>query len=178
MKKLNETRKLVLYNWKALLGFEIIYKFASVVIFVPLLWGMFDRIMRVSGYAYLTLENIVSFLANPLTVFLLLALLILVTMYAMIDISAVIFILDQARQKNKVYFLQILKFSVGNAARAWKPKNLMLVVTVLLLMPFLNMGMASGVLSSISIPNLSLIIFGRILFCPVCLMRWFCFCRL
>lgn len=153
MKKLNETRKLVLYNWKALLGFEIIYKFASVVIFVPLLWGMFDLIMRVSGYAYLTLENIVSFLANPLTVFLLLALLILVTMYAMIDISAVIFILDQARQKNKVYFLQILKFSVGNAARAWKPKNLMLVVTVLLLMPFLNMGMASGVLSSISIPE-------------------------
>ena len=83
-----------------------------------------------------------------------------------------------ADQKNKVYFLQVLKFSVGNAARAWKPKNLMLVVTVLLLMPFLNMGMASGVLSSISIPNLSLIIFGRILFCPVCLMRWFCFCRL
>ena len=153
MKKLNETRKLVQYNWKALLGFEIIYKFASVVIFVPLLWGMFDLIMRVRGYAYLTLENIASFLANPLTVFLLLALLILVTMYAMIDISAVIFILDQARQKNKVYFLQILKFSVGNAARAWKPKNLMLVVTVLLLMPFLNMGMASGVLSSISIPE-------------------------
>ena len=77
MKKLTETKKLVQYNWKQLVGFEIIYKLSCVLFFIPVLWNMFDLIMKVGGYSYLTIENIVSFLSNPLVIPLLVILIIL-----------------------------------------------------------------------------------------------------
>ncbi len=153
MKKLTETKKLVQYNWKQLVGFEIIYKLSCVLFFIPVLWNMFDLIMKVGGYSYLTIENIVSFLSNPLVIPLLVILIILAAICAMIDISAIIFTLDQSKQKNTVHVWQIIKFSVKNAARAWNPRNFLLVVVVLLLLPFLNIGMASSVLTTISIPE-------------------------
>lgn len=69
MKKLREINKLILYNWRPLLGFEIIYKLASAVIFMPLLWGLLDFAMGLSGYTYLTLENIFVFLTRPSTLY-------------------------------------------------------------------------------------------------------------
>lgn len=71
MKKLREINKLILYNWRPFLGFEIIYKLASAVIFMPLLWGLLDFVMGLSGYTYLTLENIFVFLTRPSTFILL-----------------------------------------------------------------------------------------------------------
>ena len=114
---------------------------------------MFDLIMKAGGYSYLTIENIISFLSSPVTILLLVVLVIFAATYAMIDISAIIFTIDQSKQKNKVHIWQILEFSAKNAVRAWNPRNFLLVIVVLLILPFLNIGMASGVLTTISIPE-------------------------
>lgn len=151
--------------------------------FAPILWGMFDFIMELSGYSYLTLENIFAFLTKPLTLALLLILLIFATVYAMIDISAVIFVLDQSRQGQRVHFSQVLRFSVRNALRVWSPKNFLMIVVVMLMMPFLGIGMASGVLSTISIPEfimdyiransfLSILLCGAVFLLLALMMRW------
>lgn len=153
MRRIREVGALVLYNWKALAGFELIYKFASGLLFLPLLWNVFDWIMKASGYTYLTLENIVPFLMQPFTIIALFFLLLLVAAYAMIEISAIVFVIDQSKQKRKVHFQQILKFSVKNARRVWKRKNFLLVLVVLLLVPFLNLGLGSSILTTISIPE-------------------------
>ena len=78
MGKIGEVRRLILFNLRILAGFEILYKSASTLIFVPLLWKLFDLIMKTGGYRYLTYENILDFLTEPLTLILLLILLILV----------------------------------------------------------------------------------------------------
>lgn len=183
MGKIREVRRLILFNLGPLAGFETLYKSASTLIFVPLLWRLFDLIMKAGGYRYLTYENILNFLTKPFTVVLLLALLMLVTTYAMIDISAVIFTLDQSKQENHVHLLQILKFSVRNAFRAWNPKNFLLIVVLLLLLPFLNIGMASGMFTTISVPEfildyieanevLSALFWMVTLFLMVLMIRW------
>ncbi len=153
MKKVRDTIKLVLYNWKPLAGFEILYKLASVIFFVPILYGAFNLAMRLTGYAYLTLGNVISFVTKPVTIMMLVVILILAAIYAMIDISAVVFTLDQATQKNHVTFGQIVRFAVKNAVRVLRPKNILLVPVVLLLLPFVHIGLASGFLTTISIPE-------------------------
>ncbi len=153
MNKIREVRNLLLYNWKPLVGFEIAYKFMSSLVMIPLMWGMFDLIMKTVGYAYLTLENIFSFLTNPLTLPLLFVLFLSAANYAMIDISAVVFTLDQSKQKKSVCLRQILRFSLRNSIRVWNPRNLMLVVVILVLLPFLNIGIASGFLTVLSMPE-------------------------
>lgn len=153
MGKLKEVCNIIRTNFKPLVAFELIYKVACALLFVPLVWRIFDWIMNVSGYAYLTLENIVSFASNPLTILAVILLLVLAAFCAMIDISAVVFTLDQSQQKITVHLWQIVRFAVKNALRVCLPKNILLVVVVLVFMPFLNIGMASGFLSTISIPE-------------------------
>ncbi len=145
--------RLVFYNWKPLAAFEILYKLASVLVFVPLLLGIFNLTMKLTGYAYLTPENIFSFVKNPVTILMLVGMLLLATMYAMVDISAVVFTLDQSMQQARTNLRQVVLFAFRNALRVLRPHNILLVPVVLLLLPFVHIGMASGFLSSISLPE-------------------------
>ena len=72
------------YNFKTLIKFEMLYKILTTIIFVPLFLSLFHLITKVTGYSYLTLENIVHFLLNPLTLFFLLLLLVFITFYTII----------------------------------------------------------------------------------------------
>lgn len=153
MKKVRYAVRLVFYNWKPLAGFEILYKLAAVVFFVPLLYGTFNLTMGITGYSYLTLENVIPFILKPATLFMLAIILILAAIYAMIDISATVFVLDQSVKGNRVTFGQVVHFAVRNSIRVWKPQNVALVPVVLLLLPFVHIGLASGFLTTVSIPE-------------------------
>lgn len=184
MKKIKIIYGLVRVNIKSLIAFELIYKAACALLFVPLIWRIFDWIMNISGYTYLTLENIISFAANPLTVLAIILLLMLAAFCAMIDISAIVFTLDQSQQKIPVHLWQIIRFAVKNALRVYLPKNILLIVVVLFFMPFLNIGMASGFLSTISVPEfildyirannvLSALFFAVTLLLFALMVKWF-----
>ena len=63
MKK--SVKNIIKYNFKTLIGFEILYKLLSSIIFVPLFLEIFKLITKISGYSYLTLENIINFTQYP-----------------------------------------------------------------------------------------------------------------
>ena len=90
LRQLPEIWRLVRSNWKTLAVFELFYKLAVAVLFIPLLSGSAAAAMRLTGYAYLTVENVRAFAVHPLTVGLVLVLLIFGTMLVMIDIGAVL----------------------------------------------------------------------------------------
>lgn len=81
--------------------------------------------MRVTGYAYLTIENVLSFLMNPLTIAALLLLFVCMAVYTMVDIGAVIFLLDQSYQGKKADWVQTTAFAVCNAVRVFHRKNIL-----------------------------------------------------
>lgn len=111
MKKIKKVLSLLRINWRTMAEFEILYKFLSLCIFTPVFWGIFQGIMKITGYEYLTIENILSFLWNPLTLAALLVLLICMAVYAMIDIGAVIFLLDQSYQGEKADLTQTVRYA-------------------------------------------------------------------
>ena len=147
------TARLVMRNWKAFIMFELLYKLLITVAGFPLLGLCFTGIMRLSGYPYLTRENIWLFLKHPLTILMILAFVLLAATVNMIDISAVIYTLDQSRQKEQAGLVAIIRFSVRNALRIWLPQNYLLVCVLLMLMPFASIGMATGVMSTLSVPG-------------------------
>lgn len=150
---IKKAAKLIHVNWRTLAGFEILYKILSLAVFTPLCWGIFNLVMDFTGYKYLTIENIIPFLLNPFTIIALLMLLICMAVYTMADIGAVIFILDQSFQGIKTTIPQTVKYALGNALKVFKLKNILIVFVVLFLIPFMNMGVASSYVSSISIPE-------------------------
>ncbi len=183
MKKVRYAIRLVFYNWKPLAGFEILYKLAAVAFFIPLLYGAFNLAMRITGYSYLTLENVIPFILKPATLLMVAVIVILAAVYAMIDISATVFVLDQSVKKNRITFGQIVRFAVRNSVRVLKPHNVALVPVVLFLLPFVHIGLASGFLTTVSIPEfildyikanamLSWIYGGIIVLLTVIAVRW------
>lgn len=153
MRKTKKVLNLLRVNWRTMAEFEILYKVLSFAVFTPVFWGIFRIIMKVTGYEYLTIENILSFFMNPFTLGALLILFICMAVYTMIDIGAVIFLLDQSYQGKKADLVQTVNFALRNAIRVFHKNNILVVFVALFLIPFLNIGVASGYAGSIAVPE-------------------------
>ncbi len=176
-------KNILLYNIKTLIGFELIYKIISVVIFGPIFLSLFKLITHISGYNYLTLENIIPFLLNPITLIFLFILIMFITFYTIIDISTIIIILDNAYQKKKITIKNAFIVACKKSLRIFKKKNLLFPILVIFLIPFLNIGISSGFVSTISVPEfildyinknsiLSILYFVLIISLTIILFRW------
>ncbi len=151
--KLKNILHLLSVNWRTMAGFELLYKFLSLTIVTSLFWTMFNGILKITGYEYLTKENILSFLLNPVTIAALLLLFLCMAIYTMLDIGAVIFLLDQSYLGHRVSLPQTAAFALKNARRVFQRRNFSIAFVVLFLIPFLNIGVASSYVSSISVPE-------------------------
>lgn len=182
--KIRQYREMLLMNGRTLVGFELVFKLLTVLIAVPLFSEAFKLIMKVTGYSYLTLENVASFILHPVTLLLLVVLMILMTAYTVFDIATVIIILDQSYQKKKIRIWEAAGMSVRKCRELLRLSSLPLAFLTLFLIPFLNLGMASGLISTIRIPEFisDHIVKDKVLL-PLCmiavlllavlLLRWF-----
>ncbi len=171
------------YNIKTLLGFELLYKLISVLIFVPLFLSIFHFITKISGFSYLTFENFFTFLTKPLSIIFLLLLIIIITYYTLIDISTIIVILDASYQKQKITIKEAFIKAIEKSKKIFKLKNIFLPFLIIFLIPFLNIGISSSFISTISIPEfitdfimhntfLTIVYYLAILILAVILFRW------
>ena len=156
MEKVRQLRKILSINGKTLVEFEFVFKLVTVLIAMPLFLGMFDLLMKISGYSYLTLENVVSFLVHPFTLFFLLLFIVLLAVYNLFDMTTVLTILDQSYQKKQIGILDAVRLSARKCGKLFRSRNFLLLFLILLLVPFLNLGMASGLISTIQIPQFAL----------------------
>ncbi len=150
---LKKLKTMLKFNLKTLINFEILYKLISTIIFVPLFLSIFRLITKISGYSYLTFENIFTFLTNPLTIIFLLILILLVTFYTLIDISTIIIILDCSYEKKKISVKEAFILALKKSRNIFRKKNILIPFLVLFLIPFLNIGISSSFASTIKIPE-------------------------
>lgn len=153
MKKFKQTWQMLSYNFKTLVEFQLIFKIVSLIIFTPLFIKCFNLIMNLTGYKYLTLENIDGFLLNPLTIILLLVLILAIMIYSMFDITTIIIILDASYNHNKIKILDIIVISLKKCKKMFVINNIPLAFLTLFIIPFLNIGVASSYISTIKIPE-------------------------
>ena len=150
---MRNTFKLITYNFKTLFFFELLYKLIISVIFTPLSVFIFNLTMKLTGYTYLTLENIGNFLWNPITIGILLLLLIFISIITLFDISTMIVIFDESYHEYHINLKDALKISIIKTWKIIRPKNILLMIFLLFIIPFLNIGITSSVISSIKIPE-------------------------
>ena len=176
-------KQMLKYNLKTLVIFELIYKLVSLIIFGPLFLTIFQIITKLSGFTYLTFENFFSFLLNPLTIIFLIILLIFITFYSLIDIGTLIIIFDASYQSKKISVKNAFICALEKSLKVFKLKNILLVFLIIFLVPFLNIGISSSFISTISIPEFILdyisnnlvlsILYGLLLIgLAILLFRW------
>lgn len=150
---INKIKNMLIYNFKELVIFQIVFKITSFLIFAPLFLNIFNIIMKITGYEYLTFENMVGFILNPLVEFMLILLILFMMVYTFFDLSTAIIILDASYQEKKIDIKEVLTISTRKSLEVFKAKNIALAFMILFLIPFLNIGIASGFISSIKIPE-------------------------
>ena len=153
MTKTDETIELLKYNMPSLLGFELIFKVMTILIGSPLFLGIFNGVMKLTGYNYLTIENITKFMLHPITLIVLIILISLMTLYTLFEITVIIVILDQSKQKNKIRIIDAVKEALVRSKKQINIKNILLPFFILFLIPFLNIGISSSLITSIKIPE-------------------------
>ena len=153
METIRRTLRLLRLNWKALVIFELSFKAAAVTGFTLLTSLCFRLVMDVTNYTYLTRENIGAFLLHPLALVLSLMLALLALTCEMMDISAVVYILDCSAQRFRCRLRQVIRFCAYNGLRMWQPGNLPLIGILLLLSPYMSISLACGLLSTLSLPE-------------------------
>ena len=150
---MKNTFRLITYNFKTLLVFELLYKLIVSVILTPFSVFLFNSTMKITGYTYLTLENLPEFLLNPLTILLLLLIGIFLYLITIFDITTMIVIFDESYHKYHINLVDSIKISLHKMKKVIRPRNILLILVVLILIPFLNIGISTGVISSIKIPE-------------------------
>lgn len=153
MKHIKKSFQMIRYNLKTLVGFELLFKLLSIFLFTPLFIHLFDFIMKIRGYDYLTLENCLSFFLHPITLFLLIILVLLMMIYTMFDLTTMIIILDCSYQKKKINMTNAIRLSLNKCKTMFHLQNISLAFFILFLIPFLNVGVSSSFISKIVIPE-------------------------
>lgn len=152
MRKIINIFHLINYNLKTLLGFEVLFKLSTIIV-TKIFLQAFNIIMSASGFRYLTLENIFSFLLEPKTIILLIILIILMTIYTMFDITTIIIILDCSFHKRKIKISDAILTAFYQCKSIFRLKNITLPILVLFLIPLLNLGITSSFITTIKIPE-------------------------
>ena len=143
----------LLYNLKPLIVFQILYKLLLIVILVPLFIGALNFTMFITGYKYVTLENIYSFLFHPITFFVLVLILVIFSILSFFDVSTMLIIFDKSYHKKKITLVDSIKVSLYKCGNCLKVKNVLLPIFIFILIPFLNVGNLSNLFGSIQIPG-------------------------
>ena len=146
MKRLKTALRILYRNSGVLAGFELIYKLVTTALLIPLIYGTINLTMRVTGYNYLTAENVRRFLTHPLFFLCPLILIAAISIYLILDVGAIIYIMDQSYHRRKTDILKAFRFSVKNARFLLHAKRILVVPILILVMMVFSVSLIPGVL--------------------------------
>lgn len=150
----DDVKNMIFINHNKIVKFEIIFKVITILIVIPAFIDCFKLIMKITGYSYLTYENIDSFILNPIALVLLFLLLLVIGFYSIFYIGTMIILLDSAKQDKEIEIKDAITTSLKKSIEIFKPKNYGLLLFILLLIPFFNLDISeTSKMSTIQVPE-------------------------
>ena len=143
-------------DWKGLISYEILYKLFGIVLMVPLFSGAFSVMLQLSGYRYLTRENLFSFLTNPFILCCILIFMVLGGLYQMLDIGVILYILRYHRRGCRPEYKEAFFFGVKYMLYVLREGRIgAILIAGVLILPFESSTMFPVFLSRTVLKDLS-----------------------
>lgn len=155
MRTIIDTAKRLLFkNIACLLLLELLYKAGFFMIMIPVCRIAFRVSLKLSGFSYLTLENIAAFLRNPVTVISLIVILALSGFFLLLEFITLTIYYDFCEKEKKLSLEQILFPSIRRMIQLLKQKrNIVLLVAALVSSMFILFPLLAALLTQMKIPN-------------------------
>lgn len=138
-------------SWKTLFLFEILYRLFTTYVFFPACKWLFNSCLRVTRLYYLSAENLVRFLSNPLMLLCCAVLLLAFSLAAILEISCLITCLHAAGSRTLGIF-QLIQEGLRDVARCLYPCNWSLLLITAFLLPITQLPSSTSPLRLINLP--------------------------
>lgn len=144
---------LIQFNFLHQLFFEAIYTVVGTMIIYPGGFFLFNRIMTLLGFPYLSGSNFAQAMTNPLCLITLLCFAFFVAFFGLLEFTTLILIFNESHFHRKVQLMPLCKEGFKRAVKIVKAKNFPFIVFILLIIPLTEFSLSSNFISEISIPE-------------------------
>lgn len=151
-KNSNKFMHMIKFNFSTLILFELLHKGVALII-LPAIEYIFNISMGISGMKYLTTDNIIKLLINPISMILIILILIVLSFYVFFEFISIILCLNKSMQCEKIGVIELIKISLNKAVVIFYPKNILLMIFVILIIPLTNIGLTSNVIGRLRLPE-------------------------
>lgn len=150
---LHYTFGLLKLNIGTLLVFELLYKFASMAVFKPLLTGVMKLALKAQGLSYLSDENIGTFIRSPLTWFFLLLIVLGMAFFTLFDICCIITCIHASFRKQAMPLLALMRKGLKTSLRVIYQRNIVMIFYLLIIIPMTHALVISGYITKFTVPQ-------------------------
>ena len=150
---LHYTFGLLKLNIGTLLVFELLYKFASMAVFKPLLTGVMKLALKAQGLSYLSDETIGTFIRSPLTWFFLLLTVLGMAFFTLFDICCIITCIHASFRKQAMPLLALMRKGLKTSLRVIYQRNIVMILYLLIIIPMTHALVISGYITKFTVPQ-------------------------
>lgn len=150
---LHYTFGLLKLNIGTLLVFELLYKFASMAVFKPLLTGVMKLALKAQGLSYLSDETIGTFIRSPLTWFFLLLIVLGMAFFTLFDICCIITCIHASFRKQAMPLLALMRKGLKTSLRVIYQRNIVMILYLLIIIPMTHVLVISGYITKFTVPQ-------------------------
>lgn len=152
-KLIRKSMMLFLHGARGITIFEILYKLSAYFILFPLLSNVESLVLRTSGVAYITMQNVKSVLLNPLSWIVLLLVLLLAYIFTSIEMMGLFRAIHAAASGKSLSAREIFYEGIQYSLNALRSRSLLYPLFVLLLVPASNIIASTTFTRHLSIPG-------------------------
>ena len=150
---LHYTFGLLKLNIGTLLVFELLYKFASMAVFKPLLTGVMKLALKAQGLSYLSDETIRTFIRSPLTWLFLLLIVLGMAFFTLFDICCIITCIHASFRKQAMPLLALMRKGLKTSLRVIYQRNIVMILYLLIIIPMTHALVISGYITKFTVPQ-------------------------
>ena len=154
MKTFKKGLNMLSYNFSSIILFEVIYKLISAVILVPALYASINMSIKLAGINFLSIRTLKKYLFSPTTYVAILIMLVILAVYFLINISAIVYAMEASHREIKINALHILVKATVNALRLLRPKNLLVMLDVIFVLPLVYASIIFSSIYELKVPTL------------------------
>jgi len=152
-KYLRYTFGLLKLNIGTLLVFELLYKFASMAVFKPLLSGLMKLALKAQGLSFLSDETMGTFLKAPLTWVFLILIVLGMAFFTLFDICCIISCIHASFRKQEMPLLALIRQGFKTSLRVIYQRNIIMMLYLLIIIPMTHALVISGYITKFTVPQ-------------------------
>lgn len=148
-----EILTLIEFNFLHLLFFEAIYTAAGTMIIYPGGFFLFNKMMTLLGFPYLSGSNFTQAMTNPLCLITLICFAFFVAFFGLLEFTTLILLFNESHFRRKVQLIPLCREGFKRAVKIVTAKNFPFVIFILIIIPLTEFSLSSNFISEISIPE-------------------------